>query len=57
VILNIIINAVEAMSGASNRPRESLIRTAKHPSSNGALVTIQDSGPGLTSESFERLFD
>jgi hypothetical protein len=45
------------MSGASNRPRESLIRTAKHPSSNGALVTIQDSGPGLTSESFERLFD
>jgi C4-dicarboxylate-specific signal transduction histidine kinase len=56
VILNLIINAVEAMSGVSERPRELLIGTAKDES-GGVLVAVQDSGPGLNPESFDRLFD
>ena len=56
VILNLIINAVEAMSGVSEGPRELLIGTAKDGSS-GVLVAVQDSGPGLNPESFGRLFD
>ena len=56
VILNLIINAVEAMSGVSEGPRELLISTAKDASS-GVLVAVQDSGPGLNPESFDRLFD
>jgi C4-dicarboxylate-specific signal transduction histidine kinase len=56
VILNLIINAVEAMSGVSGGPRELLIGTAKDGSSE-VLVEVQDSGPGLNPESFDRLFD
>ena len=55
VILNLIINAVEAMSGVSEGPRELLIGTGKD-ASRGVLVTVQDSGPGLSPESFNRLF-
>jgi signal transduction histidine kinase len=56
VILNLIINAVEAMSGVSEGPRELLITTGK-AESGGVLVAVQDSGPGLTPESIDRLFD
>jgi NO-binding membrane sensor protein with MHYT domain len=56
VILNLIINAVEAMSGVSEGKRRLLIRTGKD-ASDGVLVAVQDSGPGLNPGSFERLFD
>ena len=56
VILNLIINAIEAMSGVSEGSRELLIGTGKDASS-GVLVAVQDSGPGLNPESFDRLFD
>ena len=56
VILNLIINAVEAMSGVSEGSRELLIGTGKD-ASGGVLVAVQDSGPGLNPESFDRLFD
>ena len=56
VILNLIINAVQAMSGVSEGSRELLIGTGKD-ASGGVLVAVQDSGPGLNPESCERLFD
>jgi PAS domain S-box-containing protein len=56
VILNLIINAVEAMSGASEGARELLISTGGD-ASNGVLVSLRDSGPGLDPASLERLFD
>jgi len=56
VIFNLIINAVEAMNGVSEGSRELLIGTGKDASS-GVLVAVQDSGPGLNPESFDRLFD
>jgi C4-dicarboxylate-specific signal transduction histidine kinase len=56
VLLNLIINAVEAMSGVSERSRELLIDTGKD-ASGGVLVAVQDSGPGLTLESVDRLFE
>jgi signal transduction histidine kinase len=56
VILNLIINAVEAMSGVGEGSRELLIGT-EQDASGGVLVTVQDSGPGLNPESFDRLFD
>jgi len=55
VILNLMVNAVEAMSSVSEGSRELLIGTGKDPS--GVLVTVRDSGPGLSPESFDRLFD
>ena len=56
VILNLIINAVEAMSAVSEGARELLISTGKD-ASGGVLVTVRDSGPGLNPESFAHLFD
>ena len=56
VILNLIMNAIEAMSGASEGLRGLLISTGKDESGR-VLVAVQDSGPGLNPESFEHLFD
>jgi PAS domain S-box-containing protein len=56
VILNLIINAVEAMSGAGEGSRELLISTGK-AESDGVLVAVRDSGPGLAAASLERLFE
>ena len=56
VILNLILNAVQAMSGVSERSRELLISTEKE-ASGAVLVTVQDSGPGLDPESVARAFD
>jgi C4-dicarboxylate-specific signal transduction histidine kinase len=56
VVLNLIINAVEAMSGMREGARELLICTEK-AESNGAMVAVRDSGPGLDPESADRLFE
>jgi PAS domain S-box-containing protein len=55
VVLNLIMNAVEAMSD-SKGSRDLLISTAEDRS-HGVLATVRDSGPGLDPESLERLFD
>jgi PAS domain S-box-containing protein len=56
VILNLIINALEAMSGFSEGARELLISTAK-TESGGVLVAVRDSGPGLAPATLEHVFD
>ena len=56
VILNLIINAVQAMSGMSEGPRELLISTGSNET-NGALVAVQDSGPGIAPETHGHLFE
>jgi len=56
VILNLILNAVEAMSGVNEGSRELRIGTGQD-ASGGVLVTVQDSGPGLHPESVDHLFD
>jgi signal transduction histidine kinase len=55
-MLNLILNAVEAMSGSSETAREPLIRT-EQDGPGGLLVAVQDSGPGLKPDSLDRLFD
>jgi PAS domain S-box-containing protein len=56
VILNLIVNAIEAMSGVSEGARKLWIST-EIDASNGALVAVRDSGPGLDPASLEHLFD
>jgi C4-dicarboxylate-specific signal transduction histidine kinase len=56
VILNLIINAVEAMSSMREGARELLICTEK-AESNDALVAVRDSGPGLDLKCVNRLFE
>jgi signal transduction histidine kinase len=55
VLLNLIVNAVEAMSAANEGPRELLISSARDAAGN-VLIAVRDSGPGLTMEGFDRAF-
>ena len=55
VILNLIMNAAEAMSGMSERSREIFISTGN--ADTGVHVEVRDTGPGLASNTVEQLFD
>jgi PAS domain S-box-containing protein len=56
VVLNLIVNAIEAMSVPSEGPRELLIYTGTIESGD-VLVTVRDSGPGLAPAALERVFE
>ena len=46
VMLNLIINAIEAMGGVGKGSRALLVSTEQEASGD-VLVSVQDSGPGL----------
>jgi len=54
VVLNLILNAVEAMGSAEVGPRELSITTEQDRT--GALVAVRDSGPGIDPRHLERVF-
>ena len=56
VILNLIMNAIEAMSETSQGPRELLVRS-EIDVPDGLMVTVRDWGPGFKPESLNHLFD
>jgi PAS domain S-box-containing protein len=56
VILNLVMNAIEAMSEITERSRELVISTGK-AEEGGVLVAVSDSGPGLPQANPERLFE
>jgi C4-dicarboxylate-specific signal transduction histidine kinase len=56
VVLNLIVNAVQAMGGVAAGPRELFITTTR-AEPDGVLVAVKDSGPGVAPASLERLFD
>lgn len=56
VILNLIMNAIEAMSEVSEGSRTLLIRTTE-AESGGVLVAVSDSGPGLPLTNLARIFE
>ena len=56
VILNLILNAVQAMAESAPDIRELQISTeANQP--DGVIVSVLDSGPGIRQENLNRLFD
>jgi C4-dicarboxylate-specific signal transduction histidine kinase len=55
VVLNLILNAVEAMASVESVPRELLISTEQHHA--GILVAVRDSGPGIDPTHLERVFE
>jgi PAS domain S-box-containing protein len=56
VMLNLILNAIEAVSTVYDGPRAVVIRTAPSDS-GGVLVVVSDTGPGLDAKSKGRLFE
>jgi signal transduction histidine kinase len=56
VLLNLIINGIEAMQPITDRRRELVIRS-EHDAKHQARVTVLDCGIGLSPESAHRIFD
>jgi len=56
VVLNLILNAVEAMSTVEAGPRELLIST-EQTQTGGILVSVRDSGPGIDPDHVDRVFE
>lgn len=56
VILNLVVNAIEAISASSVETRELRIDTERKVT-DGVLVSIRDTGPGLDPGDVERVFD
>jgi C4-dicarboxylate-specific signal transduction histidine kinase len=56
VLVNLVLNAVEAISSVEDGVRELSIRTA--PSEKGGIrLAVHDSGPGIEPENLERVFE
>lgn len=56
VMLNLLMNAVEAMSAVDGEPRTMTIGTRRDESGD-VLVSVSDSGPGVAADDAERLFE
>jgi len=57
VMLNLVVNAIQAMSGIGEGARELQISIDAVPSEGGVRVGVRDTGPGLSQESLLRLFE
>jgi signal transduction histidine kinase len=55
VVLNLIVNGIEAMADVTNRPRTLRISTRTDPSR--LLVAVADAGTGLDPANVDRIFD
>jgi signal transduction histidine kinase len=56
VIINLLMNGMEAMASVTDRPRELTIRS-QHDEADRVLVAVQDSGVGIEAEHMDRLFN
>jgi C4-dicarboxylate-specific signal transduction histidine kinase len=57
VLLNLVINAMEAMSSVTGRPRVLTIRSGRREAPDTVAVSVRDFGIGLDPRRKERLFD
>jgi C4-dicarboxylate-specific signal transduction histidine kinase len=56
VILNLLLNAVDAMSAVEDRPRQVIIRT-EPDEGDRVRLSVQDDGVGLERQSIDKLFE
>jgi signal transduction histidine kinase len=57
VLLNLIMNAVDAMSSITGRSRVLTVRSARRQAPETVAIAVRDSGVGLDPQGAERLFD
>jgi PAS domain S-box-containing protein len=56
VIINLVMNGIEAMQPVTDRPRELVIRS-RQEEMNGVLLSVTDRGVGISAENANRLFN
>ena len=56
VIINLVMNGIEAMRSVTERPRELLIRSRQHEPQQ-VLLSVTDCGVGISAENADRLFN
>jgi C4-dicarboxylate-specific signal transduction histidine kinase len=56
VLLNLMINGIEAMTGTVDRPRRLLIRSEAHDSGQ-VRISVRDTGVGIDEKTMARLFE
>lgn len=56
VVLNLVINGIEAMQAVTDRPRQLVIQT-RQDEAHQILVSVKDYGVGLAAENAARLFE
>ena len=56
VMVNLIMNAVDAMSAVTNRARVLRIKTEEHKL-DGVLITVEDTGIGIDPQNLNRIFE
>ena len=56
IVLNLVVNAIEAMSAVDDRRRQLTIGSAREDA-NAVRVEVRDSGPGVDSSHADQLFD
>jgi C4-dicarboxylate-specific signal transduction histidine kinase len=57
VVLNLILNAVQAMGAVADRTRELMLITIRQTEPNAVCLGVRDTGPGLSAETLPRLFE
>jgi two-component system, LuxR family, sensor kinase FixL len=55
VVMNLLMNGIQAMDGVHDRPRQLAVDLGAAP--EGALLVVSDKGPGIDAETMGRLFD
>jgi C4-dicarboxylate-specific signal transduction histidine kinase len=55
VIINLVINGIEAMEAVTDRPRELVIRSCQDEADQ-VSIAVKDSGVGIAAENADRLF-
>ena len=56
VVINLVMNGIEAMQSTTDRPRELVIRSGQDDA-HGVLASVTDCGVGISAEDADRLFD
>jgi C4-dicarboxylate-specific signal transduction histidine kinase len=56
VILNLVMNGIEAMTSVSDRPRVLFISSGVYESDK-VLISVRDSGVGIDEQALEKIFD
>jgi PAS domain S-box-containing protein len=56
VIINLVMNGIEAMQSVTDRPRELVVRSGQDEPGQ-ALISVADCGVGISAENVDRLFN